>query len=85
MILRKHPALLVWQRNYYEHVIRNEESLNRIRESIIAGNPARWDFDRENPAANNPEPNNVCVGYDMIAINKQGDRRSRPTMKCCES
>ena len=30
----------VWQRNYYEHVVRNETDLNRIRE-YIAGNPAR--------------------------------------------
>ena len=61
--LRQTPGLLVWQRNYYEHVIRNEQSLNRIRE-YIAGNPARWDVDRENPAANNPEPNNVWCGLD---------------------
>jgi len=37
-----------WQRNYYEHVIRNEDSLNKIREYIIT-NPLRWDLDRENP------------------------------------
>jgi putative transposase len=52
--LRQTPGVLVWQRNYYEHVIRNEQSLHRIRE-YIANNPARWDFDRENPAATNPE------------------------------
>ena len=45
----------VWQRNYYEHVIRNEASLNRIRQYIL-DNPARWAFDRENPAATTPEP-----------------------------
>ena len=38
----------VWQRNYYEHIIRNEESLDRIRQ-YIANNPLRWAFDRENP------------------------------------
>jgi REP element-mobilizing transposase RayT len=38
----------VWQRNYYEHVIRDEQSLNRVREYIVA-NPERWDLDRENP------------------------------------
>ena len=38
-----------WQRNYYEHVIRNEESLNRIRQYIL-DNPARWHEDPENPA-----------------------------------
>jgi REP element-mobilizing transposase RayT len=37
-----------WQRNYYEHVIRDEDSLNRIRE-YIATNPLRWELDRENP------------------------------------
>lgn len=38
----------LWQRNYYEHVIRNEDSLARIRE-YIANNPLRWALDRENP------------------------------------
>jgi len=37
----------LWQRSFYDHVIRNEESLNRIRE-YIATNPLRWDLDREN-------------------------------------
>lgn len=45
---RDSPASPVWQRNYYEHVIRNEESLNKIRE-YIANNPMQWEFDRENP------------------------------------
>ena len=40
----------LWQRNYYEHVVRNDESLLRIREYILY-NPARWAFDRENPLA----------------------------------
>jgi putative transposase len=40
----------LWQRSFYEHVIRNDESLNRIRE-YIATNPQRWDLDRENPRA----------------------------------
>ena len=39
-----------WQRNYYEHVIRDDNSLNRIRQYIL-DNPARWDMDRENPLA----------------------------------
>jgi putative transposase len=56
--LRHTPGVSVWQRNYYEHVIRNEQSLHRIRE-YITNNPARWDFDRENPAATNPEPMDV--------------------------
>ena len=39
----------IWQRNYFEHTIRNEKELNRIREYII-NNPARWDEDEENLA-----------------------------------
>ena len=40
----------LWQRSFYEHVIRNDESLNRIREYIVT-NPQRWHLDRENPRA----------------------------------
>jgi putative transposase len=42
-----------WQRNYYEHIIRDEKSLLRIRESI-ASNPALWSIDPENPFATRP-------------------------------
>jgi REP element-mobilizing transposase RayT len=34
----------LWQRNYYEHVIRNDVELNRIRE-YIHGNPSQWNSD----------------------------------------
>lgn len=37
-----HP---VWQRNFYEHIIRSEDSLQTIR-TYIADNPARWPEDR---------------------------------------
>lgn len=37
-----------WQRNYWEHVIRNEKSYNKIRQYIIE-NPLYWDQDDENP------------------------------------
>jgi REP element-mobilizing transposase RayT len=37
----------IWQRNYYEHIIRNENELNQIRE-YIQNNPLRWEYDREN-------------------------------------
>ena len=42
--------LPVWQRNYYEHIIRNPGELHRIREYIVQ-NPARWPEDLENPSA----------------------------------
>jgi REP element-mobilizing transposase RayT len=34
----------IWQRNYYEHIIRNESSYNTISEYII-NNPQQWDKD----------------------------------------
>jgi len=40
----------LWQRNYYEHIIREDKSLNRIREYIVS-NPLSWHLDRENPEA----------------------------------
>ncbi|MCR4439552.1 MAG: hypothetical protein QHJ34_13500 [bacterium] len=40
----------LWQRNYYEHIIRNEKSLNRVREYIL-NNPLRWETDRESQRA----------------------------------
>lgn len=38
----------LWQRNYYEHVVRDEEDLNRIRQ-YIQDNPRRWLEDENNP------------------------------------
>jgi len=48
-LLRQTPGAPVWQRDYYEHVVRDEDDLNRIREYILT-NPQRWPFDHENPA-----------------------------------
>ncbi len=57
MIRQAVNADFAWQRNYYEHVIRNDESLDRIRQYILE-NPARWAIDRENPDTPNPEREN---------------------------
>ena len=46
--MRDTPGAPVWQRNYYEHIMRDDGDLNRIREYII-NNPANWDADDENP------------------------------------
>jgi len=45
----------LWQRNYYEHIIRNERALNAIRRYILE-NPLRWHLDRENLARTAPDP-----------------------------
>lgn len=37
-----------WQRSFYDHIIRHEESLQKIRQYII-DNPRNWETDRNNP------------------------------------
>jgi REP element-mobilizing transposase RayT len=44
--LRKTPGERVWQRNYYEQIVRVEDNLNAIR-SYIQSNPANWVDDPE--------------------------------------
>lgn len=43
-------GLVVWQRNFHDHVIRDENDLKRIRE-YIATNPLKWHLDRYYPEA----------------------------------
>ena len=38
----------LWQRNYYEHIVRDQQALDRITQ-YIETNPLRWHLDRENP------------------------------------
>ena len=42
------PGNKIWQRNYYERIIRNDRELNAIRR-YIRDNPLNWDLDKENP------------------------------------
>jgi REP element-mobilizing transposase RayT len=54
--LNRHtPGLPVWQRNYYEHIIRNDRALIAIRE-YINQNPLRWHLDLYNPSATERDP-----------------------------
>ena len=46
--LRNRTGEPVWQRNYYEHGIRDDTSLLAVREYIVI-NPAKWSEDRDNP------------------------------------
>ena len=46
--MRNSPGIRVWQRNYWEHIIRDEHDLNRIQEYIV-NNPLQWELDNENP------------------------------------
>ena len=45
--IRQTKGIPLWQKNYYEHIIRNEQSLHNIRQYII-NNPTRWSEDIEN-------------------------------------
>jgi putative transposase len=42
------PCEPVWQRSFYEHVVRGPDSIAGIQE-YIESNPARWMLDEENP------------------------------------
>lgn len=46
--IRNTPCFPVWQRNYYEHIIRTNNEMNRIREYII-NNSVKWAEDENNP------------------------------------
>ncbi|MDD5773700.1 MAG: hypothetical protein PHX78_09585 [bacterium] len=50
----------VWQRNYYEHIIRNEIELNSIREYIV-NNPLKWPDDENNP-------DNIMKYYPVLVV-----------------
>jgi len=54
----------VWQRNYFERVIRNDKELNAIRKYIVE-NPTKWDLDRENPL-NTSNGSNSFKNLDSI-------------------
>ncbi|MFA4930926.1 MAG: transposase [Patescibacteria group bacterium] len=45
--LRNTPGIKIWQRNYYEHIIRDDYALNNIR-NYIQNNPKIWHRDRNN-------------------------------------
>ena len=46
-ILLNTPRKPVWQRSFYDHIIRNDRSLNAIRE-YISNNPVNWQLDIDN-------------------------------------
>ncbi len=50
-VIRQLDHVPVWQRNYYEHIIRDENSLQKLRQ-YINDNPLSWEIDQLHP--NNP-------------------------------
>lgn len=57
---RQSPGAPMWQRNYYEHIIRDEEDYLRIAE-YIGTNPQRWIEDKLHPMNQPPKPTPVGV------------------------
>jgi REP element-mobilizing transposase RayT len=43
-IVTDNPEMKIWQRNYFDRIIRNDEELNRIRNYIVT-NPGTWEKD----------------------------------------
>jgi len=77
--IRKTSGVPFWQRNFYEHVIRDDHALNHIREYITT-NPLRWDLDRENPQVQGrDEFDNWLTTFKkppVGAINRRGGSRT---------
>ncbi len=48
---RHTPGMPVWQPRFHDHIIRNENELNRIRQYILH-NPAKWPEDKFNSVKN---------------------------------
>ena len=52
----------LWQRNYYEHIVRNESDFNRIQE-YIRNNPLKWDYEKNNLSCHN---NDICGDCSIL-------------------
>ena len=48
--LRGQIGMAVWQKSFYDRIIRNDRELERIRQ-YIRNNPIRWEEDRDNPTS----------------------------------
>jgi hypothetical protein len=73
--LRGTPKPVVWQRNYWEHIIRTEHTLDTIRRYIVE-NPARWFLDRYNPDAAGSDPQ-ARVIWDLL--HDDANKHPKPT------
>ncbi len=88
--IRNTPSISVWQRNYYEHIIRNETDYYRIAK-YITDNPRCWREDSLHPANQAVGKTNTmndtgfadrpdgARGNDRIRDNRRGDRPVAPT------
>ena len=68
------PGAPIWQRSYYEHIIRDESELRQIR-AYIKQNPARWAEDEYHPDYDG-KPLRARHASPLQAPKKQGTRTS---------
>ena len=61
------PGAKLWQRNYYDRIIRDDNELNRIREYIIY-NPLKWDLDHDNPQNWNSHTKNSLGDLNKVGV-----------------
>ena len=69
--IRKTPGAPVWQRNYFEHIIRDDADYNRISE-YIAGNAQRWIEDQLHPDYKSKKPNTTGIDTETVGITGVG-------------
>ncbi len=72
-IARNTSGMPLWQKNYYEHIIRNVDKLNKIKE-YIQNNPLKWHLDRENPER---------TGNDLLEDEIFGDLKDDTNESAC--
>jgi hypothetical protein len=60
------PGMPVWQRNYYEHIIRDDDAMACLVNYVLT-NPVRWMLDRENPDRWGEDDLEVWIGPGIIA------------------
>jgi hypothetical protein len=65
--IRNAPGTPVWQRNYHDRIIRDENELNAIRQ-YIADNPARWIEDRHHPANIRQATGSMAIGIQAADV-----------------
>ena len=64
--IRDTRGVSVWQRNYWEHIIRSEPELTSLRE-YIRNNPLQWELDKLHPAAVSDATTGATTGADTGA------------------
>ena len=76
-LMRGTPGVAFWQRSFYDHVIRSDHDLNRIR-AYIRYNPLHWAFDEENPDRNQSRAKKESlIRADLQSLKALAKRRTQ--------